>query len=660
MKLSSQIIWLSLTIILGIEISFPFPLIAGNIDLAWLRIFSTFILYFFIVTSALGIGIKLIGQYNELSALEKFPLSLILGFAVISNGILILGLIGQLNPIAIYAWGAICGFIASFEWQKIIPILWDKTSSLKQNYFTKFQGIERTLLSICGLCLVLTIVMALTPIRDYDALMYHLEIPQLLLGQGKYFFDPEFYRLSYPALTEMLFMIGIAFRLDIFAQWISLTYCVIFFISVYAYGRRFFNSSVGVLAVCILAGNPAFPIYAASPSNDYSWASYDFWCLFALSIWLSGRKQDRQRKFLFLAAILAGLAASTKYLALPFVGITGFLVATQTIKNGNGIGKEFLRNISIFGLTALVVASLWYLKNLVWTGNPFYPLIFGGPGWDTLQQNLFNDYMGSFGAGGTLKAYLMTPINVYLEQSRFATLSLEIVHPVLWLGFAIILTKEWKKHDLVVIYSIVGFVFWSVGMNVIRFLLPLSGCLALLSSQVISTFPRTLKHFISTIFIGGFMVITLIYQINEIRSADTLSYLIGKISASEFLEKNVYDYKTTEFILETLSDSDRVLYLWSGQGYYCNSRCLPDDEQSIAIRLSMNSPIPETLAYQLRSKGITHILLGRPDAYWFISLHDPRHLHRKALDYFENVFLPTCGKSIYQDNLIELYQLTCP
>ena len=131
------------------------------------------------------------------------------------------------------------------------------------------------------------------------------------------------------------------------------------------------------------------------------------------------------------------------------------------------------------------------------------------------------------------------------------------------------------------------------------------------------------------------------------------------MTTTKFLERNVYDYKTTEYILEHVDKTDRVLFLWSGQGYYCDSRRLPDDEQTIAILLSMDSPTPEALAHRLRSNGITPLLLGRPDAYWFISLHDPKNLHRDAWEYFENTFLPTCGESIFKDNLIELYQIAC-
>lgn len=604
-------------------------------------------------------GRKLTIRLTELTILEQILLALALGFGVVSTGIFFLGIIGQLSALTVYIWLTVCGFAASFQWQEMFATLRRKgyfhiwRSHANQNWLDILFPL------ILCLSLILLIPSVLTPVRDYDALMYHLQVPRLFLERGSYFFDPEFYRLSYPSLTEMLFLVGIAFDVDIFSQWISLTYAIIFFLSVYAYGKRFFTPEVGLLAVCILAGNPAFPTYAASPSNDFSWAGYDFWCIFALSIWASMNNRERRNKFLILAGIMAGLAAGTKYLSLPFIAIAGVLVLGTSINIKEDTKQAPLKALTIFGLATAIVASPWYIKNLAWTGNPFYPLVFGGPGWGALQKSLLNDYMGSFGTGPGIQDLLLIPVNLYLAQPRFATMSLEIFHPLLWLGFGIVFTKGWRNHILLVIYSAAGFIVWSLSMDVIRFLLPLSGCLAILSSHVISTFPRSIKRAVSIIFIAGFMLITIGYQISEISSTGTFRYLAGEMTSSKFLEKNVYDYKATEFILENVDKADRVLFLWSGQGYYCDFRCIPDDEQTIAIILSMDSPSPQTLAHELRSGGVSHLLLGKPDAYWFISLHDPRHRHRDALEYFENTFLPACGKSIFKDELIELYQITC-
>jgi hypothetical protein len=73
----------------------------------------------------------------------------------------------------------------------------------------------------------------------------------------------------------------------------------------------------------------------------------------------------------------------------------------------------------------------------------------------------------------------------------------------------------------------------------------------------------------------------------------------------------------------------------------------------------MDSPLPETLAEQLRAAGITHLMLNRIDANWFIEYHDPGGYHQTTLEYFEDHFLPACGRSIYSDSGVELYEIVC-
>jgi hypothetical protein len=190
-------------------------------------------------------------------------------------------------------------------------------------------------------------------------------------------------------------------------------------------------------------------------------------------------------------------------------------------------------------------------------------------------------------------------------------------------------------------------------------LLPLTGYLALLSARVLTQFPRVIRQAVSFGLIGAFMLVTVIYQVWIFADSSVPGYLGGKLSTSEFLQKEVYNYKTIQFIQANLQPTDRVLFLWEGQGYYCDARCLPDNDESLAVQLLNDSPGVETLAHQLHSQGITHILMGGPTAFFFINSHDPRNRHRMALEYFEKVFFPTCAKSIYTDHTFELYRLVC-
>ncbi len=97
-----------------------------------------------------------------------------------------------------------------------------------------------------------------------------------------------------------------------------------------------------------------------------------------------------------------------------------------------------------------------------------------------------------------------------------------------------------------------------------------------------------------------------------------------------------------------------------GRGYYCDSRCLPDDEQAAAVLLAHSSPAPEELARRLQAEGVTHLMINTTDANWFIDYHDPSQYHRRALDYFQKTFLPVCGQALASANGAELYRITCP
>ena len=114
-----------------------------------------------------------------------------------------------------------------------------------------------------------------------------------------------------------------------------------------------------------------------------------------------------------------------------------------------------------------------------------------------------------------------------------------------------------------------------------------------------------------------------------------------------------------DLVQETLAVDERALFLWDGRRYFCHVNCIPDDEQSTAVRLAVESPSPETLASELSKSRITHLLLSKPDVNWFMTYHDPQGMHRETLDYFTDTFFPACGKLVYSDEAMSLYEITC-
>ncbi len=99
--------------------------------------------------------------------------------------------------------------------------------------------------------------------------------------------------------------------------------------------------------------------------------------------------------------------------------------------------------------------------------------------------------------------------------------------------------------------------------------------------------------------------------------------------------------------------------MWDGRGYYCDERCVPDAEQSRWTWYSRQAQedVPR-LASLLEEEGITHLLFGRGDAE-FVGDHDPSGANRAALQFFQEVFLPTCTRPVHSDPRVEVYELTC-
>jgi 4-amino-4-deoxy-L-arabinose transferase-like glycosyltransferase len=506
--------------------------------------------------------------------------------------------------------------------------------------------------------LPILLVNAVLPVWDYDALLYHLEIPRQYLAAGRIFFDPEIWRSAYPFLGEMPFLLGMVFGVDSLAKFIHLTYAVLLISSVYVFSLRFWGREVALTGTAILIGVPSFISWATWVSVDYAWAAFEFWSLYAICLWLIPENR-MSPKWLILAGIMSGCAASVKYLSLPTLLIVGAIIGWKSIENRNMYRTNWFGNLMLFGACAGLVMGAWYIKNWLWTGNPIYPLLFGGPGWELLENQVLNDYVQTFGVGRTWMDYLLLPFNVYADQAQFSTTSDEVVHPALWLGVLFpLIARSNKLFHVILVYAGLSFVYWAASSQVIRFLLPLSAVAAIMAASVIERFPSRLKDLLKLGLIG-MMFLSLLSQIPMLNDIGLKRYLIGDKSPAQMLQSINNHFRTVFYIENNLISTDRVLFLWDGRGYYCEQRCIPDDEQSTAIRLSVNAPEPQQLAQELKEMGITHLMLSSPDAEWFISYHDPHGQHQTALDYFTQIFLPACGQPIFQDGGFGIFEIRC-
>lgn len=448
----------------------------------------------------------------------------------------------------------------------------------------------------------LLLINALTPIWDYDALVYHMELPRQFLAQERIYFDPDIMRSAHPFLGEMLFIVGIVFQVESLARLINLTFAVLFILSTYAFAARFFSREIALGAVGILVSTPILSIWATWASIDFAWSVFELWAVYAIWLWLAGDKTDT-KKWLILAGIMSGLGASTKYLSLPAIGILAIILSWKSMQGSRHPITDAFWNLATFGVSAGLVMGIWYIKNWIWTGNPIYPFVFGGVGWDALKDQIYsNDYMNTFGVERTGLNFVLLPYKVYVQHNQFSTLPLEIIHPLLWLAFLFPLLRGAKTYSGIVLYSFLYYIWWFFGAQQIRFLLPVSAFLVILAGSVLERLHPFLKNILKLGLISVLIILLLVLQLSILNNSGVFSYLAGRTSVEEILRNFVDDYPAKQFIQESLHEQERVLFLWDSRGYYCDSRCMPDSNQSNAILLALDSPPPADLAKQLQAK----------------------------------------------------------
>jgi hypothetical protein len=600
-----------------------------------------------------GAGKRIVGSRHFGAYAWLF--SLPLGLGILATGVFLLGLLGLLHPLWLVAWLVVMGWWGrQMVWETLRSVPGWLKIQFKQLGQLSLSG--KAILMGGGVLFLFTFLQALAPPWDVDGLMYHLAVPKRYLELGTIQPLQDNWLSFYPSLIEMLFMFGMALGSDIFARLIHLTYAIWLVLATYALARRFSSPRLGILAAALLASVPIYQVWASAAYIDMGWALYEFLGLLALLEWWQGGK----RAWLSLGGVMLGFAMASKYLGLIGALVILLMVVWRLRQRS---WKEASRGFLLFIFAAALGCLPWYLKNLIWTGNPLFPLLLTPQGEMGEQFRLWQSYMHSFGAGRSLIETLLTPIYLYTRHQLYATFMGSIELPGLLFPLVICypFTRRQRWTDFLFAYLVLRYLGWLVGVQQIRYLLPVFPVASILTSYVILEMAEYFnqKRIIQLIgkgLVGGVLAVGVVYGLLYFLSIRPLGVVLGLETKDEFLTRNVPDYAATRFIMEQLPPDSRVMFLWDGRGYYCDQRCLPDvlHAQWTVIRESSDSN-QEILA-KLREREITHILFSEWDAD-FILQRDGTGVHRKAVELVFSKEMNAFMEIIYQDEFISLFSL---
>ncbi len=474
--------------------------------------------------------------------------------------------------------------------------------------------------------LLATLAIALLPPIKFDALVYHLALPEAYLAGGRVSVLTGNIFSGMPQAAEMLYMWALALAGAEAAAALGWLVGALTVVGLGGWVAQWAGARAGVVAAALL-------VSGATLASSLSWAYADWLAaLFGLGALVMCSGEHRNA---VVAGIFAGLALGTKYSA----GVVLLAGLGAILFRGGVRWQERLRDGFNFGGAAVLTALPWLVKNAIWTGNPFYPFLLPTQSMSALRLALYQNQP----AWGGWE-------NVWLLPWQAATSGLEgapgfgaSIGPLLlafgalaWLGWRTRPADERTAIRSVAIFSVAGIVVWAVAGRVSGLLIQTRLYLALFPgfAALAAAGFRGLERFrwegvrlgrIAMLLLMGVMALN-IFQL----SADALrkgvpQTLFGLQTQSDYLNKNLGMYQLAlAAVAELPADAD-VLFLWEARSFACARACEPDEilDRWVTDARAVGY-VPADILAAWRQAGHTHVLYYRAGADLFRG--DPRLL----------------------------------
>jgi hypothetical protein len=443
-----------------------------------------------IVGAAVGLGLLVVSRlpgFNELTRSERLFFAGGAGLSLWSLATLGLGLAGLLQP-AVH-WGlALAGVAAAGACG---PTFLQRTTDAERTTPAPTWLVVAALL-VCVPMAWAMLLGACTPQVDFDVVEYHLNGPKEWFQHGRIAFLPHNIYTSFPFLTEMLLLSGMALRNDAhagaLAGQVSLTaFSALTAVGLYAAGRRWFSPSAGWLAALVWLTTPwtyrlSIIAYAEGGLSFYVLASF-----------LAAHEAcvRKQPAWFALTGFLAGSAMACKYPGLISVAVPVGIGCGASLMRQRVGWRTAVWLLSLFAVGAAAAVGPWLAKNWFETGNPVYPLaysVFGGRDFDA-ETN-----------GRWVRAHAPPAYRSARDLLRDLALRLEDVvanndwHSPLLFGLAPLACFAWRqrRERIVSAWLFVAWLFaawFFLTHHIDRFWVPMIPVVALLAGGGTAAFP---------------------------------------------------------------------------------------------------------------------------------------------------------------------------
>lgn len=572
---------------------------------------------------------------------ERFVFGCAVGMGAIAYGILLLGVLHALDTAAIAALVLTVGAVSH---RRMLFFLRSGARGAGAALVAlRKPATALTALALAALALP-TLVTALAPpnAADWDGLAYHLAMPKLFLQAHRIYNVAFSSHSNFPFTMEMLYTAGLAFHsvglARAFNWWTGVLCCL----GVYLLARRHLQGS-GRMAALIFAGLPIVGWEATTSYADLGTAMFALLAVYGILNF----RDTGDRGWLSASAILAGFSAGTKMTALIIVAVCVLWAGVESAILRNTIARSVRQGL-VYSAVALCVASPWYIKSFIYTGNPVYPFfygVFGGRGWNANLAELYRVSQLRFGIGTDTISLLKIPYALAFRPDKFYDVtSLSVaVGVTLLAALPVMLRLRYATRPAyarLLIVSSVQVLVWCFLTQQSRYLMPVLAVLSVASAYAICELSRSsmLRGILMAVVVAQLMMAIIMQGIAMVKISGPVT--LGLESREDYLSRTLDIYPAIRAANSDLPKNARIVLFGDTRGFYLDRPYFWGDASHNATIPYGRIRSPGDLARRLVRMGTTHALVNfryLGSAPWEPS--QPSALVRGAVDegYFKPV-----------------------
>lgn len=534
-----------------------------------------------------------------------------------------------------------------FHWRGTIKQTWNDLYQLYGEISASIANIPSWIPICTATLLGLTFLLGLAPpIEDFDALFYHLTVPALWLHQGPSIAFAPIPHYWYPQIVEGTYLWPMALGSDTATHLMHMLWLTLSMTLVWNWAKQLAGNIVAWNAILLLLIMTSLPWLGAWAYTDYALTFAALAATYSLWKW----KTDQGGHWLTIAALMAGLAVSVKYTGfiIPLSGVLFLLIFARDMR------KTFQ-----FGFICTLAASPWYLRNWIGTGNPVFPFIFGGAGWDSFLAQAYT--ASGTGLGSDILALLTLPITATLGirdanffDGRIGPFFLILSPFALWVFWNGRRSSPQHKIALQVIglLTIIGASFWTLGVInsahlfqtrlLFPILIPLTFPFAL-GMELLPKLdlPKLKISFIVRVLLFLAVTINLVNLGLQVTARNPLAVALGMTARQDYFAKRQPGYANALALVNEAPRDAKIYFLFEPRSYGMNAHVQPDSINMNFIHDIWRYKTPEAAVTAWRNSGYTHVLISNTGADFILqNAFTIIPIDREILSQLELLLLP--------------------